>query len=253
MKPHKKLRQGAALAIGLMLAASASASDHGSPGKIVEPGQELLGKSYNDPLRFQRLTFRRGGVGNARFAPDGRTIVYSAFWDGRWTETFTARTDSPESRSLGLPSSLVHSISKQGEMLIGLTQVRHSTLVGYTLARMPLAGGAPRPFLESHVPQWLEWAPDGETFATLLFGDHGAQIEYPRGKGIWSSESYVWDLRMAPAGDALAFCEDHGDSKLAVVMLDRAGKVLARSEGWSAPPSLEAVRRGCVAGRHRSR
>jgi hypothetical protein len=201
----------------------------------------------SDPLRFQRLTFRRGGVGNARFAPDGRTIVYSAFWDGRWTETFTARTDSPESRSLGLPSSLFHSISKQGEMLIGLTQVRHSTLVGYTLARMPLAGGAPRPFLESHVPQWLEWAPDGETFATLLFGDHGAQIEYPRGKGIWSSESYVWDLRMAPTGDALAFCEDHGDSKLAVVMLNRAGKVLARSEGWSAPPSLEAIRRGCVA------
>ncbi|HEY4593329.1 MAG TPA: protein kinase, partial [Thermoanaerobaculia bacterium] len=196
---------------------------------------------------FQRLTFRRGSVVNARFAPDGQAIVYSAFWDGRLAEIFTTRIDSPESRSLGLPYALFHSISPRGEMLIGLTQVSNGSFVGYTLARMPLAGGAPRPFLESREPHWVDWAPDGETVAQLRFGDDGTHIEYPRGKAIWRSENYAWDLRVAPAGDALAFCEDRGGSQHAVVMLDRAGKVEARSDGWSTPAYLEWVRRGCVA------
>ena len=31
---------------------------------------------------FRRLTFRRGTVQSARFAPDGKTVVYGAAWDG---------------------------------------------------------------------------------------------------------------------------------------------------------------------------
>jgi serine/threonine protein kinase len=31
---------------------------------------------------YQQLTFRRGNVYSARFAPDGQTIIYSAAWDG---------------------------------------------------------------------------------------------------------------------------------------------------------------------------
>jgi Tol biopolymer transport system component len=202
--------------------------------------------SRSDLPSFQRLTFRNGFIGNARFAPDGQTVVYSAVGNGVY-ETFTTRTDSPESRSLGVPSALLQAISKRGEMLIGLAQWSHGTFAGYTLARMPLAGGAPRPFLESPLQHWVDWAPDGETFAVLRRSNDRAEIEYPHGKTIWSSESFAWDLRVAPAGDALAFCENQSGVRQAVVMLDRAGKLLARSEGWSVTPSLEFVRRGCVA------
>ena len=31
---------------------------------------------------FHALTFRRGSIGSARFAPDGQSVVYSAKWDG---------------------------------------------------------------------------------------------------------------------------------------------------------------------------
>ena len=34
------------------------------------------------PPEFQRLTFRRGLIGAARFAPDGQTVIYSATWQG---------------------------------------------------------------------------------------------------------------------------------------------------------------------------
>ncbi len=47
---------------------------------------------------FRQLTFRRGLIGSARFAPDGQTILYSASWDGRPMEIFQTRLDSPESR-----------------------------------------------------------------------------------------------------------------------------------------------------------
>ena len=52
---------------------------------------------------FQRLTFRRGGLGHARFAPDGRTIVYGARWEGGPQRLYSSQTDSPEPRLLDLP------------------------------------------------------------------------------------------------------------------------------------------------------
>jgi hypothetical protein len=45
---------------------------------------------------YQRLTFRRGTIATARFAPDRKTIVYGAAWDGGPPETFLVTTDSPE-------------------------------------------------------------------------------------------------------------------------------------------------------------
>ena len=51
------------------------------------------------PPRRRTLTFRRGFLTGARFAPDGQTIVYSAAWDGKPSEIFTTRVGSSESRS----------------------------------------------------------------------------------------------------------------------------------------------------------
>jgi len=205
-------------------------------------------RGQSEPPRFQRLTFRRGYVHSARFAPDGQTIVYSASWGGRPYELFTTRVDSPESRPLGLPPAYLHAISPRGEMLVSLIRGGDGTPAGHTLARVPLAGGAPRPILEALRPRWVDWAPDGESFALLQVDKTEFRIEYPRGKVIWRSDDYTWDLRVAPAGDALAFCQSPArDHK--VVIMDRAGKVLAQTGGWSSPPMVsgEESPRGCIA------
>ncbi len=206
-------------------------------------------RGQSEPPRFQRLTFRRGSIHSARFTPDGQTIVYSAAWNGILHELFTTRVDSPESRPLGLPPAYLHAISPRGEMLVSLIRDWDGIPVGRnTLARVPLAGGAPRPILDAVRPLWVDWAPDGESLALLQDDKNGTRIEYPRGKVIWRSDEYAWDLRVAPAGDALAFCQSPGGNHT-VVILDRAGKVLAQSGGWSSPPlvSGDESPRGCIA------
>src|SRR5690349_24009517 len=57
---------------------------------------------YTTLFRSQRLTFRRGTILTARFAPDGKTVVYGAAWDGKPPETFAVTAESPESRALGI-------------------------------------------------------------------------------------------------------------------------------------------------------
>ena len=59
------------------------------------------------PPQFRQLTFRRGQIQSARFAPDGQTILYTAAWEGRPMEIFTSRLDSPESRPFGLTNAEV--------------------------------------------------------------------------------------------------------------------------------------------------
>ena len=201
----------------------------------------------SEPPYFQRLTFRRGNVHNARFAPDGQTIVYSARLGEGPSEIFTTRTDSPESRSLGLPPAILHSISSRGEMLIDLFHEKDGSIVGGTLARVPLAGGAPRPILEDTWEHWVDWAPDGESFALLRNDSRGGRfIEYPRGKVIWRSQSGAWDIRVSPTGNEVAFCEAPKGGDQAVVVLDRAGKTVTRSDGWTLLPFYGGTRR-CVA------
>ena len=58
----------------------------------------LIGESrarVPEPPRFTRLTFQRGTISNARFGPDGRTVVYAASWEGRPSEIFMTAEGSP--------------------------------------------------------------------------------------------------------------------------------------------------------------
>jgi hypothetical protein len=105
-----------------------------------------------------------GRIFSARFAPDGQTIVYSAAWDGGPLEIFTTRSDSSEYRSLGLTGRGVLSVSSPGSSPFQLNnQVRARLPDDGTLARVSLAGGAPREILED--VQDADWSPDGKQLA----------------------------------------------------------------------------------------
>src|SRR5262249_20434973 len=103
------------------------------------------------PPSFRQLTFRRGILHWARFAPDGHTMVYGAAWEGKPFELFSTRIDSSESRALGFPGADLLAISSKGEMAMALgrrfCRVGGGGFIG-TLARAPLAGGAAREILE---------------------------------------------------------------------------------------------------------
>ncbi len=181
------------------------------------------------PVRFQRLTFQRGRIQSARFAPDGQTIVYSAAWDGGPIELYSTRSDSAEFRSLGLPGAVVLSISSGGEIAVSLG---HRFLIGYeatgTLARVPLAGGAPREVLEG--VQDADWAPDGKTLAVCRAVGSRSRLEFPIGKVLYQSAGWVGGVRVSPDGRFLTFVDhpQRGNNDGYLKIVDAGGAVRAQ-------------------------
>jgi eukaryotic-like serine/threonine-protein kinase len=184
-------------------------------------GIYLLGRSVErsraSPPRFRQLTFRGAGISTARFAPDGQTVVYAAQWEGKPSELFTARLDSPETRSLGLSSVEILSISSFGQMALLLAprigpvfRPPHSglsaapPLLRGVLAEAPLAGGAPRELLEE--VYFADWSPDGKSLAVVRYAGGKNRLEFPAGRVLFESNAALYPrISVSPSGDRVAF------------------------------------------------
>jgi Tol biopolymer transport system component len=178
-------------------------------------------------LQFDQLTFRRGSIQAARFAPDGRSVVYAAGWEGGPVALYTAQPGNPESRSLEVQASLL-GVSRTGELAILLPQARGNPV----LARMPLGGGAPREVLEDVVE--ARWSPNGDDLAVIHRVDGTTQLEYPIGRVLYKPSGFLSSISMAPSGDRVAFA-DHpilGDNRGDIAMVDASGKKTTLTAGW---------------------
>ena len=180
---------------------------------------------------YSRLTFRRGNVLYARFAPDGQTVVYGAAWGDKPAEIFLARAGSPESRPLDLPNASLLSISSSGELAILLKKANLFGTVGSgTLARVPLTGGAPREVLED-VYQ-ADWSPDGVNLAVLASRGGKTVLEFPIGKRIYESGAELTSLRVSPDGLQVAVVENDGTGS-AILLFGGKGGVRKLVSGWN--------------------
>jgi Tol biopolymer transport system component len=156
-------------------------------------------------VTFTQVTFGHGHVTNARFAPDGQTIVYAASWNGAPLQVFETRPTGPESRPIGPASSSLASISSSGELALLLgCRLDYSNCIG-TLARMPPGGGAPRELLEDVVS--ADWSPDGESLAAIQIAAGEYVLHFPPGKPLYTTEKKIGFMRFSPRGDRLAFVE----------------------------------------------
>ncbi|MDQ2979736.1 MAG: protein kinase [Acidobacteriota bacterium] len=178
------------------------------------------------PPVFRELTFQRGEIHSARFAPDGQTILYGASWEGRPVEIFVSRLDSPEARPFGLKSADVFAISPSGEMAVSLNRRFAGPFQRTgTLARIGVTGGGTPREVQEDV-QWADWAPDGKSLAIVRVVGTRSRVEYPIGKALYETEGWVSNPRVSPDGDRVAFM-DHpiiGDDGGVVEVVDRAGK-----------------------------
>jgi len=194
-----------------------------------------------NPPSYQALTFRRGVVHSARFAPDGHTIVYSAAWNGDQSRVFVTRSDSPESRPLDPVNVNLLGVASTGELAIsvGCSGILMPMLeCGGTLARMSLSGGAPREL--SPDIRAADWSPDGKSLAVVRQVQRGSQVEYPIGTVLAQSAGWLTSVRISPSGDAIAYA-DHptlGDDAGSVVVIDTKGRTKASSGPWG---SLEGL------------
>jgi dipeptidyl aminopeptidase/acylaminoacyl peptidase len=175
-------------------------------------------------IRVSPLTYRRGSVLTARFAPDGQTVVYGAAWEGEPVDVFTVRLDTRESRSMGMKGADVLAVSSAGELLLSLG--RRFT-IGWestgTLARMPLGGDAPREVLEG--VQEADWSPDGQSLVVVR--DMGAlrRLEYPMGRVLFETGGWISNARVSRDGRSVAFLDhpSRGDNQSAVKVVSADG------------------------------
>ena len=195
--------------------------------------------SRRDPPVFRQITFRRGRILNARFAPGGDSIVYGASWEGKPFEIFSARGSATDSRSLGIAAADVLSISRTGEMAILLNpRVLGGFIYSGTLARADLSGGAPREILEGVFQ--ADWTPDGKDLAVSRQTEKGFALELPPGTPLFSAEGWISHLRVSPNGELVAFLHHpvHGDDRGDVVVVDRGGRSRVLSAGWTSAQGL---------------
>jgi Tol biopolymer transport system component len=183
---------------------------------------------------FHRLTFRRGYVDAARFAPDGQTIIYAASWEGTPVQLYSTRKGSPETTPLGSPETLLLGVSSKGELALLLRPgfVAFSWLG--TLARAPLAGGAPREVLND--VQEADWSPDGASLAVVRASMEGhSRLEFPLGTMLLASQGRLAQPRISRDGRLVAFLDHPGIEDLgsSVAVVDRESQMRILSSGWA--------------------
>jgi serine/threonine protein kinase len=233
-QPRKQVIQLAASVLLLVLVAAASWMLGRHQGTTVSPS-------------YHQLTFERGLVYAARFAPDGRSIYYSANWNGQPVQLYSTLPDSPESRALNLTNSTLFAVSpSELAISVGCKDRVIGNCEG-TLGLVPVSGGSPRQIAEDVLS--ADWTADAGEMAVIRHVGGKYRVEFPRGQVIFESDRPLGYLRISPRANAVAFVEYfslEGDGGWAIAV-DRGGKELMRSpflvsmEGLAWPPSGEEV------------
>jgi len=186
----------------------------------------LLDRTLRPPSAspsFQRLTFRRGAIDTGRFAADGKTVVYSAQWEGKRSEIFSVGSSAQDSRALGFGEAMLLSVSPADELALKLRPRLWTGQLHGTLARVPLSGGSPRELVENVLH--AEWSPDGSELAIArLASGLKFVIEFPVGKLLREEHEFVNFMRISPDGRRIALAEGLIPwSAPAVAIVDRSG------------------------------
>jgi hypothetical protein len=185
-------------------------------------------RRHDEPPVYRALTFRRGVVSNARFAPDGHTVLYGAAWQGGPYQIYSTRTDSTASTLLPLPAADILAISSGGKMAVQSRRDR-----GRVLAETSIAGGEPREIAEG-----IE-AADYDPAGDRMLVQRGDRLELPPGKVLYDPgpDRGVYRARFSPDGRLVAFIQLEGPLN-SVRVVDLAGKSRVLSSGWDTVWSL---------------
>ena len=183
------------------------------------------GTAHRAVPRFQRLTFESHAIFGAAFTTDQQSVVFAMARSGGSTDVFVATVGSPEMRSIGLAGANVLGVSSKGELAVLLDA--HFTggfLYSGTLARLPIAGGAPREIAAD--VQWADWTPAGDDLLILRSVAGKSRVELPFANVIFESNGWIGTPKISPDGKWIALIEHQslGDDGGRVLLIDRERK-----------------------------
>lgn len=228
------LLASAAVIVVAILVVWRLASSHGDASTSISP-------------EFQRLTFDLPELGEARFTPNGDTVVYSAGWYPHKASIYEQRLGAPGPQETGIGSRLL-AVSPQAELavlgtpsasLVPMTDVQMSG----TLARVPLNGGAPRELLSD--VEGAEWSPRGELAVVRRVGDK-SRLEFPVGKVLYETSGWIATPRFSPNGNLIAFADHPSipDDRGSIAVVDLNGNKKPLSGFWESLRGLAWTPRG---------
>jgi hypothetical protein len=258
----------ARLAIEAALGGQAPAADGPAAGSCCLPDADLAGlplscsrrgsrsaissrsgaRPASKSVTYERLTFRSGHFANARFAPDGQTVFYSATWDGNPRELFQSRP-------------------RAGELSLGLKARQPAVRLARRRARRPAPEAERHPVPRvrdagDRVRERRDAARDrGRRRLRRLVSPDGKQLAVVRRRAACCGSSTRWArfgyqiARRAcsgraclPDGERVAFFEAEADG-ISLAVVDRSRKAqLCLSSGWATggtwPGARAAARSG---------
>jgi eukaryotic-like serine/threonine-protein kinase len=191
------------------------------------------GTAHPPHFVFKQKTFTRQSIFNARFAPDGKTIVFSAAQQGHSPRLFVIRPDYPAPQPIGAEDTHLLSVSSRGELaVLSHAQWKYAYVFEGTLGRVPLGGGAPRDIMEG--VRCADWSPNGSELAIIHTVEGKDRIEFPIGRVLYESPSPLTDLRVSPDGKRVGFFEHPVpfDDRGSLDVVDLAGKRTVLASGF---------------------
>ncbi len=167
-------------------------------------GFMLRGGPLAEPV-FHRLTFEQGTVENARFGPDGKTVVYSARWKGGPPTLYSIPAGSLQAQRLNVPSATLLAVSKDNELAVVLSPLLTYGLYPGSLARVPGSGGGAREIEANALA--ADWNPLSGELAVVTVRRADWTLESPPGKPLRTSAGIDY-VRISRRDGSLAFFEN---------------------------------------------
>ncbi len=194
---------------------------------------------------YHRLTSEAGTVYAARFTPDGQSMIYAAAWNGKPLQLFSTVGASLLAQPLNLTDANLLAISRSNELAVVSKGTRNGQMesVEGVLARVPLAGGAPREILTD--VRWADWNAKNE-LAVVHYVDTHSRLEFPIGNVLYQTGGWISNIRFSPAGDQIAFMDHPAlwDNRGTVCVTDLAGHVRTLTREWENERGLAWSRDG---------
>jgi eukaryotic-like serine/threonine-protein kinase len=188
----------------------------------------FVGRDSRPPMpSVELMTFRWGRVSAGRFTPDGR-VVFSAAWGRQPLEVFAQAPGTVDATPLGLRDASLLSVAGNGDLAVLLHPQLVEGVERGTLAVASAAGGAARQIAESI--EYADWSSSGELAVVRVIGGK-RQLEYPLGTPLFETAGWIWNPRISPKGDAVAFFHNGLSLHQEVLVVDKKGKMRTVSTG----------------------
>jgi DNA-binding winged helix-turn-helix (wHTH) protein len=184
--------------------------------------------------QFSPVSLQGEAVIAARFLPCSK-IVYSTSHNGE-RRTFVADPDGTNGYAVPLGGSIA-SVSRQGDFVMvdkdasrpgSHLRIFHSSLHGRRTETLAENASV------------ADWSPEGKRLALVREVGIEALLEFPEGKVIYRSQSWIDGLRVSPGGREIAFLEHpvRDDDAGHVRIVNAAGKSVLVTRDWGSAAGL---------------